>query len=207
MFNYGGGRVVFGITDKRPRKVVGSLAFEQPERTRKGLIDKLHVRVDFELLQQEGNRVLVFVIAGRPIGLPIQADGIAWWRDGDSLVKMPQEIQHQIFAESGHDFSGDICPPATIDELDDTAIANFRKLWVSRSGNKRLQRLSKRQLLTDVRAISDEGITYAALILFGTQKALEKHLSQSETVFECRLNHRTSCTSAGTVQRRGLQVL
>lgn len=57
--------------------------------------------------------------------------------------------------------------------------------------NKRLQRLSKRQLLTDVRAISDEGITYAALILFGTQKALEKHLSQSETVFECRLNHRT----------------
>ena len=40
--------------------------------------------VDFELLQQEGKRVLVFVIAGCPIGLPIQADGIAWGRDGDS---------------------------------------------------------------------------------------------------------------------------
>lgn len=34
----GGGRIVFGITDKRPRKVVGSLAFEQPERTRTSTI-------------------------------------------------------------------------------------------------------------------------------------------------------------------------
>lgn len=31
--NCGGGRLVLGITDKRPRSVVGSLAFEQPERT------------------------------------------------------------------------------------------------------------------------------------------------------------------------------
>lgn len=39
--NCGVGKLVFGITDKRPRKVVGSKAFEQPERTRKGLIDAL----------------------------------------------------------------------------------------------------------------------------------------------------------------------
>lgn len=44
--NCGGGKLVFGITDKRPRKVVGSKAFDQPERTRKGLIDKLKVMVD-----------------------------------------------------------------------------------------------------------------------------------------------------------------
>jgi ATP-dependent DNA helicase RecG len=97
--NHGGGRVMFGITEKRPRKVVDSQAFEQPERTRKGLIGKLHVRVDFELLQQESKRVLVFVIAGRPIGLPIQADGIAWWRDGDSLVPMPEKVRRRIYEE------------------------------------------------------------------------------------------------------------
>ena len=33
--NNGGGKLVFGITDKRPRSVVGSTAFEQPERTRR----------------------------------------------------------------------------------------------------------------------------------------------------------------------------
>lgn len=39
--NNGGGKLVFGITDKRPRSVVGSAAFDQPERTRMGLIEKL----------------------------------------------------------------------------------------------------------------------------------------------------------------------
>lgn len=31
--NAGGGYIILGITDKRPREVVGSKAFEQPERT------------------------------------------------------------------------------------------------------------------------------------------------------------------------------
>ena len=44
--NEGGGKIVFGITDKRPRKVIGSKAFDQPERTRKGLIDSLRINVD-----------------------------------------------------------------------------------------------------------------------------------------------------------------
>ena len=43
--NNGGGKLVFGITDKRPRSVVGSAAFDQPERTRMGLIEKLKVNV------------------------------------------------------------------------------------------------------------------------------------------------------------------
>ena len=58
--NNGGGKLVFGITDKRPRQVVGSRAFEQPERTRMGLIDKLKINVDFQLYDYEGKRVLVF---------------------------------------------------------------------------------------------------------------------------------------------------
>ena len=32
--NSGGGKFVLGISDKRPRSVVGSAAFELPERTR-----------------------------------------------------------------------------------------------------------------------------------------------------------------------------
>ncbi len=48
--NCGGGKLVFGITDQRPRSIVGSLAFEQPERTRKRLIDELHIMIDFQIL-------------------------------------------------------------------------------------------------------------------------------------------------------------
>lgn len=108
--NCGGGKLVFGIKDKRPRVVVGSNAFEQPERERKSLMDKLNIFVDFQIYQQEDKRVLVFDVASRPTGLPIQVNGTVWCYEGDSLVPMQQEMLRQIYAESGHDFSADICP-------------------------------------------------------------------------------------------------
>ena len=39
--NEGGGRIVFGVTDKRPRRVVGSAAFADLARTKAGLIERL----------------------------------------------------------------------------------------------------------------------------------------------------------------------
>ncbi len=116
--NRGGGRLVFGITDKRPRSVVGSQAFEQPERTREALRDRLKVEVDFQLYEYQGKRVLAFEVAGHPIGLPVQANGIAWWHEGDSLIPMPEDIRRRIYAEAGFDFSADICTGATMRDLD-----------------------------------------------------------------------------------------
>jgi len=52
--NCGGGKLILGITDRRPRKVVGSTAFNQPERTRNGLMDKLRIHVDFYLEEYKG---------------------------------------------------------------------------------------------------------------------------------------------------------
>jgi ATP-dependent DNA helicase RecG len=106
--NCGGGKLVLGVTDKRPRKVVGSSAFPQPERTRACLKDKLRVGVDFELYGDNGKRVLAIEVASRPLGLPIQVDGIAWWYIGDSLVSMPEDVRRRIYAERGHDFSAEI---------------------------------------------------------------------------------------------------
>ena len=83
--NDGGGLLVFGITDRRPRKVVGSSAFDQPERTRMGLIDKLRINIDFQLFSYDGKRVLVFEVKSRPIGMPVQFDGVAWIYEGDTL--------------------------------------------------------------------------------------------------------------------------
>jgi ATP-dependent DNA helicase RecG len=195
--NCGGGKFILGITDKRPRIVVGSEAFPQPEREREALMNKLRIRVDFQLYEYEGKRVLMFDVAGRPTGLPIQADGIAWWYLGDSLVPMPQDILRDIYAETGHDFSGDICPNATLQDLNEGAVESFRKSWLEKSGNSRVKNLTVEQLLRDCEAISDDGITYAALILFGTRKALGKHLPQSEIVFEYR-----SSDASGPAQQR-----
>ena len=110
--NDGGGKLVFGITDKRPRQVVGSRAFEQPERTRMGLIDKLKINVDFQLYDYEGKRVLVFDVKSRPIGMPVLYEGVAWIYDGDTLCPMPEDMRRRIYDEIGTDFSGKICEGA-----------------------------------------------------------------------------------------------
>ena len=195
--NRGGGKIVFGISDKRPRKVVGSQAFAQPEQIVERLKQQLHVRVDFTQLNEGDKRVLVITVAGRPVGLPVQAKGIAWWRDGDSLIPMPQEVQRSIYEESGHDFSGDVCPQAVMDDLDPKAIAAFRNSWYTKTGNARLKTLTDEQLLRDCEAILPEGITYAALILFGKHRSLGRLLPQAETVFEYR-----SSNASGPAQQR-----
>lgn len=195
--NCGGGKLVLGITDKRPRKVVGSEAFEQPERTRQGLIDKLKVRVDFQQYMYDDKRVLVFDVAGRSLGLPVQVDGVAWWYESDSLIPMPETIRRKIYEETGVDFSGTICTDAAIGDLDETAIEAFREKWIAKSGNQRLSNLSVEQLMHDCEAITDDGVTYAALILFGKREALGKYLPQSEIVFEYR-----SQNAAGAANQR-----
>ena len=184
--NDGGGKLVFGISDKRPRSVVGSRAFEQPERTRMGLIDKLKINVDFQLFTYEEKRVLVFDVKSRPIGLPILYEGVAWIYDGDTLKEMPEEKRRKIYEEIGTDFSGKICDGATIKDLDEAAIEAFRAKWIEKSGKKQLATLSKEQLLHDCGAITDEGVTYAALILFGKNAAIIKYLPQAEIIFEYR---------------------
>jgi ATP-dependent DNA helicase RecG len=110
---------------------------------------------------------------------------------------MPQDILRDIYAETGHDFSGDICSDATMKDLDESAIEAFRVNWVGKSGNNRIKSLSTEQLLSDCEAISDGGVTYAALILFGTRYALGKYLPQSEIVFEYR-----SSDASGPAQQR-----
>ncbi|GEM_PF-2831167 len=86
--NEGGGRVVLGATDRRPRSVVGTKAFEEPGRAVSGLMERLRVRVTvFEIFHPTG-RVLVFEVAPRPLGMPIEVNGRYLARSGDILRPM-----------------------------------------------------------------------------------------------------------------------
>jgi ATP-dependent DNA helicase RecG len=129
--NKGGGKIVLGVTDNRPRSVVGSQAFKQPERTRSGLIEQLHLNIDFSIVNHPNGRVLIFHVPTHPIGNPVKYKGIYWQRQGDSLIAMSEDRLRGIFAEAGHDFSADICVSATMDDLDTVAIEDFRKRWIT----------------------------------------------------------------------------
>jgi len=162
------------------------------------LIDHLHINIDFSIVDHPEGRVLIFHIPTHPIGNPVKYKGIYWQRQGDSLVAMSEDRLRNIFAESGHDFSANICTSAAIDDLDAGAIEDFRDRWIKKSGNQGLTTLSREQLLADAEAMVDGRITYAALILFGTRKALGKHLAQAEVIFE----YRTNDTSGPAQQRK-----
>lgn len=88
------------------------------------------------------------------------------------------------------DFSARICPDARISDLDETSIEVFRMRWMEKSGDPRLNGMTPEQLLRECEAITDEGVTYAALILFGKREALSRYLPQTGIVFEYHLrNH------------------
>jgi len=184
--NEGGGRMILGVTNKKPRLVIGSEAFKDLERTKAGLVERLRLRIDAEELQHPNGRVLIFEVPQRPIGMPIQQGGAYWMRSGDSLVPMTPDQLQRIFAEAGPDFSAELCPGATISDLDPAAIRRFREMWRRKSGNESLDQFSDEQLLTDAELSLDGSLTYAALILFGTRQALGRYLSQAEVIFEYR---------------------
>ncbi len=184
--NEGGGKLILGVTDKPPRQVAGTEAFPDIGKTQVQLLDRLHLRIDVEEMVHSDGRIVVVHVPSRPIGRPVEYRGAYWMRSHDALVPMTPEKLQQIFAEAEPDFSAQICKEATFGDLDYNAINTFRKRWHRRSGNDELLGIPSEQLLEDAELFVDGGVTYAALILLGTRKALGIHLARAETIFEYR---------------------
>jgi ATP-dependent DNA helicase RecG len=127
--NEGGGKIVLGVTDRRPRSVVGTRAFSEPGRTEAGLFERLGHQIAVEEYRHEGNRVLIVHVPSRLQGTAWDDRGTYWMRSGDALVPMSDERLRWIHAETGPDFSAEICPEARLLDLDPAAIGLLRQLW------------------------------------------------------------------------------
>jgi len=196
--NEGGGKLILGVTNKRPRRVVDCRAFESLERTKAGLTERLHLRFEIDEIEHPDGRVLVFHVPSRPIGMPIQYRGSYWMRAGEGLVPMTPDRLKRIFDEAGPDFSAEICAHAALSDIDPTAIQRFRAMWQRKSGNEALDKVTDERLLADAELVVDGRLTYAALILLGTRQALGKYLAQAEVIFE----YRSSEASIPSQQRK-----
>lgn len=195
--NEGGGKVILGITDQRPRRIVGTQAFSQLEQARRRLMQKLPLRIELREILHPDGRVLIFEVPSRPIGTPLKSAGVYWSREADGLVPMSEDKLRSIFAETGHDFSAEICPGVRMENLDPQAIENFRRRWIGKSRNSTLASIGAEQLLLDAELLLPDGFTYAALVLFGTREALGRFLAQAEVIFE----YRPSETAGPAAQR------
>lgn len=102
--NEGGGHLVLGVSDKRPRRVVGTQAFLNRGDIIARVLDALRLRVDVHELLHPDGRVLVFAIPPRPAGTPLHHEGAYLMRAGEELVPMSPDQLKRIVTEGGPDW-------------------------------------------------------------------------------------------------------
>ena len=104
---------------------------------------------------------------------PVYAHDKAWQRIEDSLVELTPERLNAILDEplfTGSDWSAEIVPNATIDDLDEVAIAKARVMFKkvhSRIPAEEVNAWSVPEFLSNAGVMIDGGLTRAAIILLG----------------------------------------
>lgn len=100
--NEGGGHLILGVGDSRPREVVGSDAYKTVDALNAIKIDvlqKLGIRIEIHQLTVRDRRVLDIEIPGRPVGSPLEIDGKFLMRAGESVVAMSVDQLRKILQE------------------------------------------------------------------------------------------------------------
>ncbi len=92
LYNEGGGKLILGVSDAKPRKVVGSNAFLNLNDIKSKIYEKLHIRVDVETIAHPDGRVVVFQVPPRPPATVLHYEGSYLMRVGEDLVPMSPEL-------------------------------------------------------------------------------------------------------------------
>ena len=171
--------LVFGIENKQ-HKIVGTKFRTNRvdlDNLKKEIADKTANHITFieihELLLPEG-RVLLFQIPPAPIGLPVSFDGHFYGRDGESLVPLNlEELERIRFQNNSFDWSMHIIPDATINDLDDAAIAKARIEFKKRNPKykEEVNTWDDAKFLDKAKLTINGKITRTALILLGKEEA------------------------------------
>ena len=105
--NEGGGKIIFGVTDRRPRRIVGTTAFAEPGRTEGGLFDRLRHRIPVEEVFTPDGRVVIVHVPPRLPGTAWNHNGRYLKRAGEDLIALGDAELKAMFAEGGLDFSAE----------------------------------------------------------------------------------------------------
>jgi ATP-dependent DNA helicase RecG len=175
------GWVIFGVTDKIPRKIVGTFYRLDPVRLNslKHEIAKqtngLTFQEIYELLLPEG-RVLMFQIPPALPGIPTSWKGHYFGRDGESLSYLSMQeietIRHQIEAL---DWSAQICHEAAVKDLDENALqiarAKFQNKFTDTRFGKDSENWDTLTFLDKAKLTRNGKLTRATILLLGKPEA------------------------------------
>jgi ATP-dependent DNA helicase RecG len=189
--NEGGGRLVIGMHDKYPHKVIGTKQCENAiGELESDIYHDLGIRTCvYELFEDEEHktgRVLVIEVPPRPIGKLFKYEDVPLMRVGEELLLMDDQTYLSIIQEQEPDFSEQICDEATIDDLDPDAIRIMKEQYARKQNNPSFLTISDEQALSDLHLIHEGKVTNAAVLLVGREKSLDRVFPQAKVMLEYR---------------------
>lgn len=212
--NEGGGHLILGVTDKKPRNICGTMAFPNLQQLKTDIYNKLRRRVEIVELKTADGRVLVCRVPPSHAGSLTDVDGRFLMRIGEELKPMTGDLLREKMLRDRGDLSSDIVSGASFNSLDQHLIKTFRKLASNKARKRgdeygieqadRIDTMSDNEILEVTNLINDGYITNAALILLGSEAALAKYLPQAEIIFEYRSTDASIDYQEREIYRRGL---
>lgn len=165
--------LIFGVTNSG--ELFGTHYMEEiRERgeTKKKLADACTEKRTFlethEIIR-EGKRILMLEVPAAPGGIPIAFKGHYYARDGESLVPLSPQKYDQIRSPLMKDWSIEIVPEATLDDLDEKAIAFAREKYCEKHPElaEEMQMWDTAAFLNKSKITIKSKITRAAILLLG----------------------------------------
>ena len=140
--------------------------------------DRLAHRIPVEEVQTVDGRVLVVHVPSRLPGTAWQIGGRYLKRAGDGLAALSDAELRAIFAETGPDFSAEVCAGAGMGDLSPLAIEGFRARWAGRTNDGRKTLWTDEQTLNAAELRVEGGIMSKRCIL--TEKGSESRYGRYE---------------------------
>jgi ATP-dependent DNA helicase RecG len=173
------GWLIFGVTDRPPRRIVGSnYRHQKPglEKLKREISKHTNHQTTFNDIHElvvDGRRVVLLQIPPALRGVPTTWQGIAYGRIHDSLGPLNLQKIETIRRQAIEDWSAGICAGATIDDLDRDAIALARKNYAKKNLKitEEIAYWDDITFLNKAKVCISGGITRAAIILLGKSEA------------------------------------
>lgn len=169
--------LIFGIKDKLPREIISTNYRKDPAKLQ-GLKHEISQQTNgltfqeiYELNLPEG-RVLMFQIPAAPAGMPTSWKGHFYGRAGESLIALPIQKLEIIRRQAiGIDWSAQICPEASLKDLDEEALLSartkFREKHMGARSSQDIDRWDISTFLDKAKLTLNGKITKSTILLLG----------------------------------------
>ena len=189
--NEGGGRIVIGMHDAYPHKVVGTKqCLNAIGQLESDIYRDMGIRPDiyelYEHKETKTGRVLVIEVPPHPIGKVYKFEDVPLMRVGEELKPMDDKTFISMIQEQEPDFSEQICEDVCLEDLDKEAIRIMKERYAEKQKNPTFVSLPDTQALSDLKLIVDNRITNAAVLLVGKEEIIERIYPQSKVMLEYR---------------------